>query len=81
EIIQAMRNFINQKELKIGFDQPRLRKIVNYIRTNALLPLIATSNGYYVSEDTDEIKKQVESLEQRSRQIQRSADGLKKYLS
>ena len=60
--------------------QPRLRKISNYIRTNGLLPLIATSKGYYSSTDKQEIRDQIESLTQRANSIQRSADGLLKFL-
>lgn len=58
----------------------RLRKIVNYIRTNGLLPIIATSKGYYVSYDREEIEKQVKSLKQRSNSILSSANGLQKFL-
>lgn len=58
----------------------RLRKICNYIRCNGLLPLIATSNGYYVSNDEGEIKKQIKSLIERSNSIRECASGLTKFL-
>lgn len=58
----------------------RLRKFVSHIRVNALLPIISTSQGYFVSNDKEEIKKQIISLEQRSRQIAKAAEGLKKLL-
>jgi hypothetical protein len=49
---------------------PRIRKIVNYIRVHRLIKnLIATSKGYYISEDPEEIEKYVESLRQRIREI------------
>ena len=60
---------------------PRLRKICNFIRANGHLPLIATSNGYYVSNDKKEIEKQIKSLRERCSAIERCAAGLEKYLN
>lgn len=67
---------LNLKKLS----QPRLRKLCNYIRTNSMLPLIATSEGYFVSTDREEIKRQVRSLRERSEAILNSASGLEKFL-
>ena len=58
----------------------RLRKIVNYIRSNAMLPVIATSKGYFTSTDKDEIEKQILSLKERANSILECADGLKVFL-
>jgi hypothetical protein len=58
----------------------RLRKFFNYFRTNGVLPIIATSNGCYISRDQQEIEKQILSLEERARQISRAANGMKKFL-
>lgn len=58
----------------------RLRKIVNYVRSNGLLPIIATSKGYYVSYDKEEISKQIKSLHQRANSILSSANGLNKFI-
>ena len=80
EIVQA----INAKRLSFGlksnFSEVRLRKIVNFIRAEGILPLIATSNGYYCSKDKEEIKSQIESLTQRADAIMSSANGLNKFL-
>ena len=54
----------------------RLRKIVNYIRTNALQPLMATSKGYFVSNDVNVIMDQIQSLNQRAKSIRDCAHGL-----
>jgi hypothetical protein len=62
------------------FTEVKLRKFVNHIRTKGLLPLIATSKGYYCTNDQEHIKKQIESLEQRARSIMASADGIKQFL-
>ena len=64
----------------ISVKEPRLRKMVNYIRSNGLLPLIATSKGYYVSRDRTEIEAQIESLKQRARSIERCAKGMGIFL-
>lgn len=61
--------------------EPRLRKIVNFIRSEAILPIIATSKGYYVSHDTKVIKLQIESLKKRKEAIEVSLNGLQNYLN
>ncbi len=47
-------------------DAPRLRKIINHIRTNDLIPgLIATSDGYFQAQDEDELIAYEDSLKGR----------------
>lgn len=79
EIIAA----INQDYAKYGLSkkltEPRLRKLVNYIRANGLLPLIATSSGYYCSVDKTEIQSQIKSMKQRADAIVHAAKGLERY--
>lgn len=58
----------------------RLRKYFNYFRSNGLIPLVATSEGCYISSDKIEIEKQILSMKERARQILRAADGLGKFL-
>ena len=70
----------NSKNLKLKLNGARLRKLVNHIRCHSMLPLIATSKGYYVSDDTEEIKNQIKSLRERANSINRCADGLLNYL-
>jgi hypothetical protein len=60
--------------------EPRLRKLCNYIRSHSLIPLIATSNGYYVSYDKEEIKLQIRSLTDRAEAIVNSALGLQYFI-
>lgn len=82
EIIEIMNgNYRVKNNINCKLTGARLRKICNYIRTNGLLPLIATSNGYYISNDRDEIKNQIISLEQRAKAIINAAAGLKKLLT
>lgn len=66
--------------LDMNFTSVRLRKFINHFRSNGILPLIATSQGCYLSSNPIEIEKQIKSLEQRARSIQKAADGLKKFL-
>jgi hypothetical protein len=48
----------------------RLRKIIHNIRANDLLPLlIATSRGYYVSNNEEEIRDYIKSLSERINSI------------
>ena len=65
--------------IKKKLTEPRLRKIVNYIRSCGMLPLIATSEGYYVSHDPQVVRDQIRSLMERAKSIARCADGLKKF--
>jgi hypothetical protein len=58
----------------------RLRKMVNYIRSNSLIPLIATSHGYFTSDCKQTIQEQIKSLQERANSIERCAQGLKKFL-
>ena len=48
----------------------RLRKLVNFIRIEGMIPnLMATSKGYYRETDPDKLKTYVESLKQRAEAI------------
>ncbi len=75
-IVIAMNMLLCNKGMKQNYTEVRLRKMANYIRTKALLPLIATQKGYYCSQDPEEIEKQISSLEQRIKAQQRSQPGL-----
>lgn len=62
----------------LKINEARVRKIINYIRIRGIVTnLIATSKGYYVSANQQEIDKYVESLRQRARAIQAIADTFK----
>jgi len=58
----------------------RLRKLCNFIRSEGMIPLIASKCGYYVSHDPIEINNQIKSLEERAAAILNSANGLKKFI-
>lgn len=71
---------LNEKYSYCKMTGARLRKITNFIRSEGILPVIATSSGYYVSYDQEEIKAQIVSLLDRAEAIVNSANGLKKFL-
>jgi len=76
-------NAINENKDRYGikvFSEPRLRKIINFIRSEGILPVMSTSNGYYITKDRAELESQIESLTQRAEAIMTSANGLKKFL-
>ena len=77
--------FMNNKQTEIGMknkmNPPRLRKIVNYIRTNGIIPVISGSNGYYVSYDQEVIDNMVLSLESRIIAMQHAVVGLQNIRS
>ena len=51
-------------------DAPRLRKVINHIRTNDLIPgLIATSEGYYLATSERELMDYEDSLRGREEAI------------
>jgi hypothetical protein len=80
DIVNAMNVFFTHKEIAIKMTEPRLRKCVNHIRSIGALPIIATSKGYYVSNDNLDILEQIESLTQRANSMLKSAKGLKKFI-
>lgn len=59
----------------------RLRKITNYLRSACILPVIATSKGYYISYDKQDIKDQIESLQSRIDAMNVAIEGLKVWLN
>lgn len=70
------------------FDQPgskltdaRVRKIINHIRVNNLMPgLVASSKGYYVSNDPKEVQDYIDSLSGRIISISAVRSSMIRYL-
>ena len=79
DIVKAINiSFYETGVINKKFSEVKLRKIVNYIRSYSLLPLIATSKGYYTSYNAEDIESQIRSLGQRVSSIQSCMNGLKK---
>jgi hypothetical protein len=64
-----------------GLTEPRLRKIVNHIRQNAILPVIATSKGYYTADCAQDVLSQIKSLQDRIDAIEAAKNGLRKFVT
>lgn len=59
----------------------RVRKIINYIRTNDLIQgLMATSTGYYVTHDTTELRTYIASLKGREDAIREVRESMERQL-
>lgn len=54
----------------------RIRKIINHIRMTKCPNLIASSKGYYISTDKDEVLEYIVSLRARANAIQAVADRM-----
>lgn len=68
----GIKNAVRSPDLAImcGLNTVRIRKVVNYIRTQGLVPcLIASSFGYYIAENAEEVIAYEESLRGRESAI------------
>ena len=79
EIVKSMNIFAERHDL-CKMTDARLRKCINYIRSNSILPVIAGSNGYYTSFDEKELSDQIKSLTERANSIMDCVFGLNKIL-
>ena len=79
EIVKSMNIFAERHDL-CKMTDARLRKCINYIRSNSILPVIAGSNGYYTSFDEKELSDQIKSLTERANSILDCVFGLNKIL-
>lgn len=69
------------KEKGYKVTEPRIRKIIYFIRQyNAVPMLIASSKGYWVTNDINEVKDWLESLESRIEAIQETKIYAEKML-
>lgn len=70
----ATNKYICERLSELGYtlNDSRLRKIINYIRTNGLVPcLVAANCGYYVAESEQDLLDYEESLLGRENEIRR----------
>ena len=60
----------NELRRLFGLDAPRVRKLINHIRKEGLVPcLIASNKGYYVAQSGKELRGYTESLRGRESAI------------
>lgn len=82
------KNAVSNKKIEKGFKKqsieiasPRVRKIINHIRRNHLIPnLCACSSGYYCAENDKELKEYLTGLRQRISAIQEVLNSFEKKL-
>lgn len=80
-IVKLINQFFAKNKSPFKMTEVKLRKFVNHIRSNSLLPLIATSDGYFVTGNKEIIKSQIISLKQRAFSINTCAGGLETFLT
>lgn len=69
------------KEKGYNISDARVRKVINYIRMRQLVPgLVASSSGYYISNDPAEIRKYIESLRGRENAMKLLIVSFERYL-
>lgn len=70
------------KEQGYKLNDARVRKLVQYIRVNHIVPLvIATSKGYYIATSKDEVEKYITSLTERLNAIKETRNAIIKQLT
>lgn len=86
---KGCRSAITSKRMIILLDgykisEPRIRKIINYIRNNDMVPcLIANSDGYYVAQSNEEMLTYEDSLlgrEEAIRAVRLAMERQRKYV-
>ena len=76
DIVRGLKANLN---IKIG--EARVRKMINHIRNNDIIPcLIATSKGYYIAETKDEMLDYIDSLYGRVEAIEADALSMKRQM-
>ena len=72
--------FQENRSLKIS--DVRVRKVINHIRRNDLLPLLCSiSKGYYIAKSSHEVNDYLIGLKQRINEQQTIHDSLKRQLN
>lgn len=70
---------LKERGYKVG--EARIRKIINYIRVKNLVPcLMATSEGYYISDNEMDIRNYISSLQGREEAIRAVRSALEGQL-
>lgn len=77
DIIRRFNDKKSQIGFKRAFNNPRLMKLTNYIRTQKMLKLVSCGKGYYLSHEPDVLEECALSLENRCASILAAAKGLR----
>lgn len=82
EVVEILNNAISEVSNPFNYRMTsvKLRKFVNHLRSTGMLPIIGTSKGYKVTFNQDEIRANIQGLNERSNSILAAANGLKSFL-
>ena len=70
-----------KKHFNINTNSVRIRKMIHFMRVSGTVSnLLSNSKGYYISEDKEEIKNCIRSLQQREKSISQGRVALEKQL-
>ena len=69
-------DFLKRRFRLKAFAETRLRKCVNYLRTNCIAPIVSDNKGYWEATSLKEVDDCINSLEDRIAGIQVAIDGL-----
>ncbi len=70
------------KMVESGYEitEPRVRKIIHHLRVNGLVPkLIASSKGYYIATDKNDLKRHIDSLSRREAAIRLIKENMEEH--
>lgn len=80
DIVRNMIVLLAFQKINYNFTQVTLRKMINYLRSTGRLPIMATSQGYWVSYKLEDMTAQIESLESRANSIMLASYGLRNII-
>ena len=78
DVLCAQFNFKNNFPREL--DCITLRRVINHIRCESIAPICAHSNGYFITENQEQIEEQIKSLEERAFAILAASNGLKNFI-
>ena len=77
---KIMEDALHMYQINLGTGA-RVRKLINYIRVTGLIPnLAASSRGYWIETDLNELRKYVRSLRERASAIRTVADRVQAHI-
>lgn len=78
EIVRIFQEYNENNGFIFGsrFSENRLRKLTNYMRVNAILPIIADAEGYFISYIVEDLEAEINSLNSRIKSIEQAKQGL-----
>ncbi len=79
-LVEMINIHLRDRKISFRMTDERFRKFVNYVRSHAIIPLIATSHGYFVSYDPQVIRAQMTSLRERAGGILAAREGLATFI-